>query len=197
MINRLKLISAVLLSALLAASVTWVFAHGGDTGLIHSCVRNVTGSVRIVDANSSCNFLEHPVDWPASRGGGGVFIFRASLSGGPYPYCLNFFGQFDGCSEPEVSITGGYQFPVPSDGQLTKIAVYTEGNTMDVATTVTAYVNGLPSSLLATIPAGTTSTFFGSSPVDVQAGDLLVIVGHSPDGTGEIHFTGTLEYRSN
>jgi len=38
-------------------------AHGGDTTLIHACVRNITGLIRIIDANGTCTSNETPLDW--------------------------------------------------------------------------------------------------------------------------------------
>jgi uncharacterized protein YjbI with pentapeptide repeats len=41
-------------------------AHGGDTNLIHGCVRNnglLSGFVRIVGANTNCNNNETALDW--------------------------------------------------------------------------------------------------------------------------------------
>jgi uncharacterized protein YjbI with pentapeptide repeats len=43
-----------------------VLAHGGDTNLIHGCVRNnglLAGFVRIVGANTNCANNETPLDW--------------------------------------------------------------------------------------------------------------------------------------
>ncbi len=51
------------LGILLAAVVTSVLAHGGDTTLIHACVKTSSGSVRIVGANDTCNGNETALDW--------------------------------------------------------------------------------------------------------------------------------------
>lgn len=45
-----------------------VFAHGGDTNLIHACVRGNTllpsaANIRIVGANDNCNNNETALDW--------------------------------------------------------------------------------------------------------------------------------------
>lgn len=43
---------------------TYVLAHNGDFSLIHACVKNSNGSIRIVGANDTCNAsTEAPLDW--------------------------------------------------------------------------------------------------------------------------------------
>ncbi|MBI4504908.1 MAG: hypothetical protein HY691_05180, partial [Chloroflexi bacterium] len=37
------------------AVVTMVSAHGGDLALIHACVNNSSGEIKIVPANQTCN----------------------------------------------------------------------------------------------------------------------------------------------
>jgi hypothetical protein len=51
-----RFLSAILLMALLSlSSVIYVSAHGGDVTLIHACVTNRTGAVRIVSATTTCD----------------------------------------------------------------------------------------------------------------------------------------------
>lgn len=54
-----------------------IYGHGGDTTLIHACVKNSGGAVRIVGANDSCNSNETPIHWsiagpPGAQGPQGV-----------------------------------------------------------------------------------------------------------------------------
>jgi hypothetical protein len=44
-------------------SVTYVSAHGGNTALIHSCVNNTSGEIKIVGANSNCPGNYRALDW--------------------------------------------------------------------------------------------------------------------------------------
>jgi len=44
------------------------FAHGGDPALIHSCVNNSDGTLRLVAPTATCKRNETPADWPASAG---------------------------------------------------------------------------------------------------------------------------------
>ncbi|MGE3794299.1 MAG: glycine-rich domain-containing protein [Dehalococcoidia bacterium] len=52
--------SAILL---LLGGARLVFAHGGNTAAVHSCVNRLTGWVRIIPADGSCLFGEKPLDW--------------------------------------------------------------------------------------------------------------------------------------
>ncbi len=60
-----RFLSAILLVVTLSlSSVVYVSAHGGDLTLIHACVNNRTGSVRIVSATSTCDAnKETTLDW--------------------------------------------------------------------------------------------------------------------------------------
>ena len=44
-------------------SVTYVSAHGGNTALIHACVSNSSGEIKIVGANSNCPSNYRALDW--------------------------------------------------------------------------------------------------------------------------------------
>jgi hypothetical protein len=52
---------AVILLTLLSA--TFVSAHGGNTTLIHACVNNTSGEIKIVGANSNCPSNFRALDW--------------------------------------------------------------------------------------------------------------------------------------
>ena len=43
-----------------------VLAHGGDTNLIHGCIRPLTGLLRIIGASDTCGTNETPLDWNKS-----------------------------------------------------------------------------------------------------------------------------------
>jgi hypothetical protein len=45
------------------ASVTYVSAHGGNTALIHACVSNSSGEIKIVGANATCPSNYRALDW--------------------------------------------------------------------------------------------------------------------------------------
>ena len=58
----LVVLNVVLLSLV---SVTLASAHGGNTSLIHACVSNSSGEIRIVCANSNCPSNSRALDWNA------------------------------------------------------------------------------------------------------------------------------------
>lgn len=74
-IPNLKKISPILaaffVGVFVTATATFVFAHGGNTNYVHSCVKNSNGSIRIVGANETCNDNETALDW--SQNGIGTF----------------------------------------------------------------------------------------------------------------------------
>src|SRR5712692_8212971 len=47
----------------LAGFTPAVYAHGGDSTLIHACVTKSSGEVKIVGVNASCKNNETAVDW--------------------------------------------------------------------------------------------------------------------------------------
>src|SRR5687768_13554992 len=53
----------VFLLGLAFSNVLTTLAHGGDITLIHACVRNNTGAIRIVGASDTCTNNERPLDW--------------------------------------------------------------------------------------------------------------------------------------
>lgn len=63
---RKRLLGAVgVLAIVAAAGTTFALAHGGDGALIHACVSNANGDVRLVAATEACRASEHAVDWNA------------------------------------------------------------------------------------------------------------------------------------
>ena len=60
-----RILNAILIAVLLGMSgVMYVSAHGGDITLIHACVINRTGAVRIVSATTTCDAnKETTLDW--------------------------------------------------------------------------------------------------------------------------------------
>lgn len=59
--SKLLVIFNVVLITL--TSVTLVSAHGGNTALIHACVNNESGEIKIVGANSNCPRNFRTLDW--------------------------------------------------------------------------------------------------------------------------------------
>src|SRR5260221_8977555 len=59
-------VAFLLLGLLYISPILNVLAHGGDLSLIHSCVKNGSGTLHIVGANDSCGQGESPLDWPST-----------------------------------------------------------------------------------------------------------------------------------
>lgn len=49
-------------------TANFVRAHGGDAGLIHSCVNNSSGTIKIVGPNDTCGTNEASLDWNPNGG---------------------------------------------------------------------------------------------------------------------------------
>jgi hypothetical protein len=65
--GRLKVAVAIAAVAVIAGAVTIVSAHPGPVapGVIHSCVNNSSGTIKIVSAATTCKNNETAVDWNA------------------------------------------------------------------------------------------------------------------------------------
>ena len=60
-------IAAVVIVALAGALVTTqIGAHGGDPDLLHSCINNASGEVKIIGPNDACQKNWTAVDWSTS-----------------------------------------------------------------------------------------------------------------------------------
>lgn len=58
-----KSLAAFAVILLSLVSVTYVSAHGGNTALIHSCVNNTSGEIKIIAATANCPSNYHSLDW--------------------------------------------------------------------------------------------------------------------------------------
>jgi len=112
-----------------------VFAHGGDTSMIHGCVRNNAignlANIRIVSATTNCNSNETALDWniqgvpgptgmPGPTGIPGQTASSSAYFGLPFfctlhdltPFASNFKGndfssaQLNKCGFDSVDLTG-------------------------------------------------------------------------------------------
>jgi hypothetical protein len=171
-VTRSQTVWLVLGSAFVLA-LAWgtpgVYAHGGDPTLIHSCVANNNGNVRIVGADTSCRNNEIAVDWPGTSAtpGQGSIMFHSigAISGIPsVPVCLPPGGAF----------TCAYRSP--RDGTIQNIRVLIDSNTFSGPAIVTIFVNGISTLLSTTIPAGSTSDIDVPGVVDILDGDRISVM---------------------
>ncbi|PKB64170.1 MAG: hypothetical protein BZY80_03470 [SAR202 cluster bacterium Io17-Chloro-G2] len=111
-------IATVLLVALLAMAVaSQVSAHVGApaSGVIHSCVNQASGELKIQSATEDCKKNQSPLDWniqgpPGPSGGGATFYDRAGstfLGDGSTGTAEAF------CDAGDSAISGGYQLENP------------------------------------------------------------------------------------
>ena len=83
-------VAMVVVGLLSLGTAALVYAHGGDVNLIHSCVKNSSGSIRIVGVSDTCNANETALDWNQknSPGLGGLVenTTNADFSGADFRY---------------------------------------------------------------------------------------------------------------
>ena len=165
--TRSKTVGLVLGAAFVLA-VAWVtpvvYAHGGDPTLIHSCVRNNNGNIRIVGANTACNKNETAVDWPgtsATPGQGSIMVISGSIGDGA-PNGLACIG---------VGATCAYRSP--RDGTIQNMRVLIDSNPYQGPAVLTLLVNGNPTLISTVIPAGSTLDIDVPGTVDILDGDRI------------------------
>ena len=62
-VSRTILALGVMLIVTLVAGGTWALAHGGDRDLVHACVNDESGDIKVVGPNDDCKKNETPLDW--------------------------------------------------------------------------------------------------------------------------------------
>lgn len=92
-------------------------AHGGNTGLVHSCVKNSSGAPRIVEAGEPCNGNETALDWPAemplictycdiSWPEAIYFVANGNYANSILNYSMVFDGNFSGANFTNAKLIG-------------------------------------------------------------------------------------------
>jgi uncharacterized protein YjbI with pentapeptide repeats len=79
-LNAILLVCAgLVLGLLFQPAISIISAHGGDTSLVHGCVRPISGLLRIIGANDTCGTNETALDWSqfGSSGGSSFGDFRS------------------------------------------------------------------------------------------------------------------------
>jgi hypothetical protein len=156
-VTRSKTVGLVLGAAFVLA-LAWatpvVYAHGGDTTLIHACVMNNNGNVRIVGANTSCRNNETAVDWPgtsATPGQGSIMVHSGGIPSDavPQPACL-----LPGSGGTSVNCA----YRSPRDGTIQNMRLLIHHNAFTGPAVVTIVVNGSPT-LLSGLPGAKSGKF--------------------------------------
>lgn len=117
-ISRTALVLGAMLLVALVGGGTWALAHGGDPSLVHGCVDDVNGALRVVSPDGECSKKETPLDWtiqgPAGpqgpQGEPGVlgFYVRHNL-GGSCPSGYNC-PALAICDPEDVAVGGGFEY---------------------------------------------------------------------------------------
>jgi hypothetical protein len=172
-VTRSKTVRLVLGAAFVLA-LAWVppvvYAHGGDPTLIHACVRNNNGDVRIVSPNTSCPNNETAVDWPgtaATPGQGSIILHSSSIDvpGPAFLGPLRCIGFLETCA-----------YRSPRDGTIQNMRVFINFNTLPGPTVLVLFVNGSPTLLSTSIPAGSPADIDVPGMVDILDGDRISVM---------------------
>jgi hypothetical protein len=99
-----------IIAAVVGALVLGTPAMSEGQSLIHACVDNTKGTLRIVTAQSTCTSKEHALSWPAesSPGPGTTYYYRDRIftvsPGAPR-------GMVVFCDDPDdTAVSGGYSW---------------------------------------------------------------------------------------
>lgn len=156
------------------------FADGGDATLIHACVKNANGQVRIVGPADGCLPSESSLHWAAGASAntaGSIMVHGVTAGVG---------------GDPVVFVHYGGGIPVyrsPRAGVIQNMRVLVRANTYDGDTPVTLMVNGVATAISTVIPAGSTASIDVPGTVAIADGDQVSLVmdrGASTSGTLEI-----------
>jgi hypothetical protein len=157
-----------------------LFADGGDPTLIHACVKNANGQVRIVAPNDGCLPSESPLHWAAgasSNTAGSIMVHGVTAGAGGDPVVFVHFG-------------GGVPvYRSPRAGVIQNLRILVRANTYDGDTPVTVMVNGSATPIATVVLAGSTGSIDVPGTLAISDGDQISIVldrGASTVGTLEL-----------
>jgi hypothetical protein len=152
--NFLLVMASFLFGFLGVYTANIVSAHGGNTNLIHGCVSNQSGNLRIVGANENCKANETPLDWNIQGQAGGISGLEVVSSQGPIvPAGGTRWTQTVTCSSGKIVLGGGGKISLAdgtSDGLGNALTnSYPVGNPSTGWTVSMIVADGIPVSLTA------------------------------------------------
>ncbi|MEK6371690.1 MAG: hypothetical protein AABO58_03245 [Acidobacteriota bacterium] len=170
-----------------------LLADGGEPTLIHACVKNANGQVRIVSPTDTCLPSEHSLHWPATAAPPPPPPPPASTPGSVMVHG-NGYGV-GGTAENFVSFGGGVQeYRTPRAGVIQNMRILVRSNTFNGATPVTLVVNGVPTAVTTVIPAGSTANIDVPGSVTIVDGDkIAVVMNRGASSSGFLEFIVSYE----
>lgn len=178
---------ALALSVLFTPSL---LADGGDPTLIHACVKNNNGQVRIVQPTDTCHSSEYSLHWPAAAAPPPP---PASASGSVMVHG-NGYGA-GGTAVNFVHFGGGVpEYRSPRAGVIQNMRILVRSNTYNGATPVTLMVNGVATAVTTVIPAGSTANIDVPGTATIVDGDRIsVVMDRGASSSGFLEFTVAYE----
>ncbi len=184
--------------------ITWIFitlmyifstptayAHGGDTSLIHACVSNNSGTLKIVGANEVCSNNQTPLhlqnaDNGESKAGGGAIM----TLGGRFSVCpANSSSWCSNTRSIQHGLWGDFGYRVTRDATIKNMKLFIIENSYEQLAPLTIYINGVATSLTTLIPPTTINNIDVPVSINVQEGDLVTLI---LDLNNETNMSGVL-----
>jgi hypothetical protein len=72
-------VTTAVVASLAGATVSGALAGDGPAGVIHACVKDANGQVRVVDDGDPCDPSEHPLQWAAEPPGSSALTMVAGI----------------------------------------------------------------------------------------------------------------------
>ena len=172
----------------LAGVTPAAFADGGDPTLIHACVNNSSGEIKIVGANASCKNNETALHWPAVAPPPPAASSSIMVHGvGAGVVATPFFVDFGG---------GVEQFRLPRDGTVQNMRVLITENSYNGPTVLTFFVNDVATSLTTTILAASVGNIDVPGSVGVLDGQKISLKADATTvSSGTVRFTVSYEIK--
>jgi hypothetical protein len=191
-----KYFVAMALVAVIASGATFVWAHGGDPNLIHACVNNGSGLIRVIQPIENCRSGEINLDWIPNATAGNSGISMTSVLGETHAgqlQCINIFSRFAEWPCPAYIVV-----PVSNSGKYVSLVVQPSENNMNGPAVVALAVNGVPTGLSLTIPAGSVALQSVTGAVNVAVGDMIAVYSDgSGASSGSVFYNATYGFQSN
>lgn len=177
-----------------AAALVAITVYGQSGNTIQGCYDNKSGVLRKVVSPSDCSHKETSINWniigphgpqgppgPAGSSHGSIMVHGIAAAP-PGPFNIPVGG----------AVPVPYRFP--RDGVIQRMRVLIASNSYDGPAVVTLLVNGNPTLLTTTIPAGSTADIDVPGTVNVLDGERVsMVLDTSAVSNGEIRLSVSYE----